>query len=844
MGAGATKISARARRSIVEQATALIPDNDHSPVGPVVGAFLFRLVSPRPPPHTFPPPRVLAHRGQPPRRRDALEQAKKNLTELIHARIKGAHWTKLNDDWKQVIAAAPPLDINFHRDIIERLINKQEDHLRPLYEPLLAALQSNEEHVRLASQIIEELLRQNTAARQKPGGTTRDLEWVRQPLLAVLPRLYKDAAERIDALITKSGLRDTNLSIVVCLQKFDDMLGARPNKVFQHSAWGVGVVDKVDLATGKVTLNFRNKKGQEMTLEGVRNFLRPLPDTHLRAQIATNRAGIRELISSDPAAVLRLAAQSYGRSIKVADLKKILLDDFLTESEYKSFWERARSATKVASDLEMVGSGANAEIRLREKPLSFFDEVITRFMGATSAAQRREVLRDVRNHQEKAQLTDDDRNVLRGLFSQPLQSGAISSRPERLKHGILAHEFADLLGDAAAGLVDVDALLRGEDIVELIAQLESHEGRRFVLERLLALRESEWGEIFVESVLSLDARTVAWAEKEAETRGHAAAFHTALERILAKPDANPDLFLWIARQLLSADAPAGKDKKPAARKGTATAPHWASIREGIPPVLLIDEVLSLLAEIHELGDSVEGARNQATRLRAFLSDGNCAFFKRAVENSSIEEARRLLNVINLHNGLSAQLKASLEAILISKHGDLRRFSRQEEEQERLRPPYHYTTANSLEAKRAELSRILQVEVPAATQAIAIAKEHGDLRENAEYHAAKDRQKTLMQMAAELEDLIARARVVEPRDVTPESIRFGTRVHLRNLSDGSDRIVTVLGMWEAKPEEGIISYLTPFGKQLQGRRVGDTIVSRSQDGVETSYEVLSIEMATF
>src|SRR5690606_38880844 len=123
-----------------------------------------------------------------------------------------------------------------------------------------------------------------------------------------------------------------------------------------------------------------------------------------------------------------------------------------------------------------------------------------------------------------------------------------------------------------------------------------------------------------------------------------------------------------------------------------------------------------------------------------------------------------------------------------------------------------------------------------------ARELGDLRENAEYHAAKDRQKLLMQQAAELEDLIARARVVDEREGQPDQTRFGTRVTLKETKSGAERVCTLLGMWEADPENHIISYLTPSGAQLLGKKLGEVFQVNQQDGNIVEYEVLKIESA--
>jgi transcription elongation factor GreA len=116
---------------------------------------------------------------------------------------------------------------------------------------------------------------------------------------------------------------------------------------------------------------------------------------------------------------------------------------------------------------------------------------------------------------------------------------------------------------------------------------------------------------------------------------------------------------------------------------------------------------------------------------------------------------------------------------------------------------------------------MDVEVPANSKEIAFALSLGDLRENAEYKAAKEKQEILNSTVAKLKDEIERAQIFDPASVNTERVSFGTRVVLKNNADDKEEEYTILGPWESDPEHGIISYLSPFGSALLNKKAGES-----------------------
>ena len=154
-----------------------------------------------------------------------------------------------------------------------------------------------------------------------------------------------------------------------------------------------------------------------------------------------------------------------------------------------------------------------------------------------------------------------------------------------------------------------------------------------------------------------------------------------------------------------------------------------------------------------------------------------------------------------------------------------------------RPPITATGAKRL---RGELDRLRSVERPRVIRAIGEAREHGDLRENAEYHAAREEQSFLEGRIAEIESQLARARVIEPGGLAVGGrIVFGATVKLLDTETGEEHGYQIVGDVEAEISEGRLSVSSPFARALIGRHEGDTVTVRAPGG-EREYEILRVE----
>jgi transcription elongation factor GreA len=148
------------------------------------------------------------------------------------------------------------------------------------------------------------------------------------------------------------------------------------------------------------------------------------------------------------------------------------------------------------------------------------------------------------------------------------------------------------------------------------------------------------------------------------------------------------------------------------------------------------------------------------------------------------------------------------------------------------------TAKGFASLDSELKKLKSVERPAIIQAIAEAREHGDLSENAEYHAARERQSFIEGRIKELEALIARSEVIDVSKLSG-AIKFGATVVLYDEDSEEERTYQIVGEQEANIEKGLLNVRSPLARALIGKEEGDSVDVQTPGGVK-SYEILAVK----
>lgn len=148
------------------------------------------------------------------------------------------------------------------------------------------------------------------------------------------------------------------------------------------------------------------------------------------------------------------------------------------------------------------------------------------------------------------------------------------------------------------------------------------------------------------------------------------------------------------------------------------------------------------------------------------------------------------------------------------------------------------TPNGFQKLQEELDKLLKIERPKNIQAIAEARAHGDLSENAEYHAAKERQSFIEGRIRELQAKLSLAEVIDPSKINLSKVAFGAKVKVLDIGADEEYVFILVGPDEADVKSGKISISSPVGRALIGKEIGDTVVVNAPART-MEYEILEI-----
>jgi transcription elongation factor GreA len=231
--------------------------------------------------------------------------------------------------------------------------------------------------------------------------------------------------------------------------------------------------------------------------------------------------------------------------------------------------------------------------------------------------------------------------------------------------------------------------------------------------------------------------------------------------------------------------------------------------------------------------------NQIQKL-LFKDDSPFSLLQYILEHDE-DTITRLYTLVDDVKDLDPSVKMKMRNRILEKFPAFKFFGATDEKS--VAPQGLLVTSKMLDEKKQQLDYITGVEIPQNSKEIGEALAQGDLRENAEYKAAKEKQGLLSTSATKLQEEINRAQTFDPTTVTTARVSFGTTVTLKNEVEGKTETYTILGPWESNPEKGIISYMSPFGNAVLNTKEGDALNFVINER-KCKYKVEKIEPAKF
>lgn len=524
---------------------------------------------------------------------------------------------------------------------------------------------------------------------------------------------------------------------------------------------GVARVVDVNLQLKSFRLDFGSGAPLTVGFRAADKMLELLPPEHMLRMKLEQPEELTRLVDEDPAELLRRVLVSHDKPMTAGEIREAL-DGIVAEGKWSSWWNGVRKHPQVLH--ESKGRGAYSWAETSEDAEA---NVWKRF---EDSAPREQIDLFRRNTDRSDELSARMADRLLAEIERTRSSDASLA----LEISLALKKVGGV--DIPDGLTPSDLLASAADVPNALLGIEDRATRESAYQMLPKTGDG-WAD-FADELLRRedDPRSVSVladllfdAEPERRER--------LLDEALSQPRKVPGAFLWLIER----------------------AREDAEIRNR-SPLRLIKQLLAAL-------EWKEFKATRASLVKELDSGGTVA---RLLQHLDSEQAPKVIDALK---------RAPIEDYQRTPLINTLQLKFDELAPERESPLY--ALAASIQAKRQEMKELKEVEIPQNRTAIQEARELGDLRENFEYKAARQRHEYLASRLAALDHDLSRARPIDLSTLDTSEIRVGCRISLRS-DDGSERELTILGPWESDPDAGILSHESELAQKLIGKKPGEVV----------------------
>ena len=633
------------------------------------------------------------------------------------------------------------------------------------------------------------------------------------------------------------------------LQAAIDLVATGQPAFCLHQAWGIGVIRSYDEATKRLVIDFpeQNKKGHAMDAAfflGKIEFINP-NGLVAKAYADATKAEIANLVANDPAGVVKALLAEYPTGECTSYALEANLDRVHFASlpagkdraaAFKAWWTKGRAAVRKDRAI-LVPERKGGLYALLEAPKDLGEDLFAQYESAPNFERKLMLLEELagaaaaetRSAATAANLDKVSADLLKEIKkletarkrdNLPAILGGIWNRDKFFRSAVenvetvspTASEIIALCTESDLAFVALNIPHTSEKIRSLLDLVRAHHGDRWSDRAFDLLRNRDIG-----GTKSGSAKLVSESIAYLCDQDLAEAVATRFAQWLETRELRAPVIIWIIKNRDS--------KKYAAIVGRLIAPSLlGAILSSIDTESLESNSTARIPLANELIKDKELIANILTPAEGKKADSETIFdlTRTMMSSQGFDEMTKKALLSRL-----AKIEPHVQRLAKSKHS-----GSEAEEKELL------VSQASKEAKERELEDIVKVRLPAVKEAIQIAKEHGDLKENSEYKMARQDHDTLAARRAELDALLKKARVTDSTEAKTDAISVGSSIVLRRGSDQTEFAYDILGAWDGEPEKNILSYISPLAKQFLNHKAGETFTTNI-NGKAESWTVVKI-----
>ena len=644
----------------------------------------------------------------------------------------------------------------------------------------------------------------------------------RRDLVECYRKKYAEKSN-LDAYIRDSDLESSFRNVFEAINDFEKHIAFDKGSFVYHRSWGVGKITGV--TDDKLKINFGKKFGvkDNITLKMAVEALQPLPKNHFWVKKATTKKEIlAKEVKENVVETLKSIIRSYNNACDEKHIKSELINVVLSQGEWTSWHQNAQKELKT-NKIFVVNPNNRDQYMVRDRELSQSERLGNEFKAEKQFFPRVDIiLRYVED--ETVDSSDETFSEMFNYFSSYLKS--ISSVDECTVGSYLVLKHITDMGRFTNYQMPVKftfETLYGdiENPREIYANLKNTVLKEIFLRNITFLQD--WDVQYIKLFPTvLESKMI----DTLIDKGKIELVKKLVADCFDDYRNNREAVIYFFKECR--DTQWYKD---------ANVPYEKQL------VTLINIVAICRLEMDNHVKTTENKKIEKAACTLLFggekanSDKKNNVLDYMLEND-ISTINKLYTIINDVSGLDPKYKNQLRNGIIQKHPGFK-FPEAEIKQENQKG--RLVTAKMLEEKKKQ-AEILEHEIlPQIQKEIAIAKEKGDLRENAEYQAAKEKSALENKNLQDLRKEIAEAVIFDPTTVTTSFVSFGTKVTIQDNKSGEEIVYTMLGPWESDIEHGILSYLSPRGQKLMDSKVGDN-VKFTFNGVDYDWTIKSIVAA--
>ena len=597
------------------------------------------------------------------------------------------------------------------------------------------------------------------------------------------------------------------------------LMSFQPGALVLNSAWGLGEIKRLDAFYRRVTVDFRTRRGHQLTFDAACETLVPAPENHILVTAKADPDRIQKMLKDEPGTFVKEMLGSFG-NMPITRLEELSAQHgFVKAANWKSFWERARADLRKDKLVEIPTRRAEPLV-LKAAAESYGDGWFTAFEQMTDPKSILTAVREFVGAGKFKGLDDEGRAKIAGRLAFALKG---ARKVDDALYARLAACLAELKLDDAVAAKARSYLWTDARYLAAARDLPASEMSRLVA---FLVAEDKEGTVKAGLFEALPQRCFPLLSATLDYYRNDEACETAVADLLKNPHAPATLVvLVLGRYHELKKVKAGEPGKEVEAETEAGFKRWSKL----PPLVVI---LTHAIAIGEGRQSGETLKMQNTVRRLFADQkwlksifellqpaDQVLFFERFQASTTWDPSTHHTIVVRMTH-VAPQL-AERQAKVAAP-----------EVVERI------TSLRSYAERKDAYQKLINVEMPANAKRIEFARGYGDLSENAEYQYAKDEQRALMQKQTLMQEEIEAVKPTDFANVAADKVRPGTTVTI-TTADGADKTYTVLGEWDNDLERGIIANKTRLAQNMLGKKPGEIFDLPDAEGNVSTATVKSI-----